>query len=248
MRSQIRTYGVLEHRLHRARVGDEVRREIAAIELQPFDDLERRLGGLRLLDRDDAVPADLLHRVGDELADRRIVVRRNRRDLRLLLAADDGLRLARERLDGSLEPALEPALQVDRARAGRNVAHAFRVDRMREYRRRARAVADGIAGFLGGLPQHLRAEIFLGVLELHLLRDRDAVVAHDRSAPLLLDQHRLRFWAERDADGVRERRGAAQHLLARVRAEQHLLDGHESSLLRRLTKRYGIHVRRSRRG
>ena len=41
------------------------------------------------LDRDDAFAADLLHGVGDQLADRRIVVRRDRRDLRLLLAGRD---------------------------------------------------------------------------------------------------------------------------------------------------------------
>ena len=80
---------ILEHGLHLLRVGDEVGRDEAAVELHALDDLERRLGGLRFLDRDDAVAADLLHRVGDELADRRIVVRRDRGDLRLLLARLD---------------------------------------------------------------------------------------------------------------------------------------------------------------
>ena len=59
---------------------------IAAVELHALDDLERGLGGLRLLDGDDALAADLLHGVGDEFADGRVVVRRDRRDLRLFLA------------------------------------------------------------------------------------------------------------------------------------------------------------------
>src|ERR1019366_562719 len=52
---------VLEHDLHALGVRDEVRREVAAVELHALDDFERRLGGLALLDRDDAFLADLLH-------------------------------------------------------------------------------------------------------------------------------------------------------------------------------------------
>ena len=58
--------GVLEHDFHPLGIGDEVRREIAAIELHAFDDVERRCRIVRLFDRDDAVFADLLHRFGDD--------------------------------------------------------------------------------------------------------------------------------------------------------------------------------------
>src|SRR5690606_17789627 len=130
------------------------------------------------------------------------------------------------RLLRRLEPLLEAALQVDRAGPRRDVAHTFGEDRVSEDRRRARAVADRIAGLLRGLPEHLRAEILLGVVELGLLRDRHAVVADDRSAPLLLDEHRFGLWPERDTDRVRELRGAAQNLLASIGTEEHLLRGH----------------------
>ena len=43
--------GVLEDGFHALRVGDEVRREVAAVELHAFDDVERGLGGLRSLRR-----------------------------------------------------------------------------------------------------------------------------------------------------------------------------------------------------
>ena len=58
----------------RLRIGDEVGREEAAVELHPFDHLESGLGCLRFLDRDHAFAADLFHRVGDEFADGRVVV------------------------------------------------------------------------------------------------------------------------------------------------------------------------------
>ena len=61
--------GVLEHRLHRRRVGDEVGAQVAAVELHALDPLDLGLEGLAFLDRDDAVLADLLDGLGDHLAD-----------------------------------------------------------------------------------------------------------------------------------------------------------------------------------
>ena len=73
--------GILEHDFHPLGIGDEVRRQIAAIELHPFDDLERGLERLGFFDGDDAVFADLLHRFGDDPADGLVVVRRDGADL-----------------------------------------------------------------------------------------------------------------------------------------------------------------------
>jgi hypothetical protein len=60
---------------------------------------------------------------------------------------------------------------------------------VREDRGRTRAVTDGVAGLLGGLAQHLCAEVLLRVLEVEFLGDRHAIVADDRRAPFLLYQH-----------------------------------------------------------
>ena len=65
-----------------------------------------------------------------------------------------------------------------------------------------------------------------GSFELEFLGDGHAVVADERRAPFLLDQHRLRFRSERDANGVGELGRAAQDLFARRGAEQDLLVGH----------------------
>ena len=80
--SWMRMNGLLEHDFHALGIGHEIRREVAAIELHALDDLERRLERLALFDGDDAVLADLLHRVGDDPPDRLVVVRRDRADLR----------------------------------------------------------------------------------------------------------------------------------------------------------------------
>src|SRR5579883_3154164 len=55
---------VFEHRRHFLRIGDEVRRQKAAVELHAFDDFEHGLGRFRLLDRDHALGADLVYGIG----------------------------------------------------------------------------------------------------------------------------------------------------------------------------------------
>src|SRR5665647_2429295 len=54
---------------HLLGVGDEVGRDVAAIELHAFDDLDLGFHRLGFFDRDDAFVADLLHRLGDHAAD-----------------------------------------------------------------------------------------------------------------------------------------------------------------------------------
>src|SRR5439155_9117746 len=61
--------GVLELRHHLVGVGDEVGREIAAVELHALDDLKLGFHALGFLDRDHALIADLLHGPGDHVAD-----------------------------------------------------------------------------------------------------------------------------------------------------------------------------------
>ena len=67
-------------------VGHEVGREVALVELHAFDDVEGGFDALGFFDRDGAVLADLVHRVGDDLADGGVPVGGDGGDLRDLLA------------------------------------------------------------------------------------------------------------------------------------------------------------------
>ena len=80
--------GVLEHDFHALRIGHEVGRQVAAVELHALDHVQRGLERLGLFDRDDAVLADLFHRLGDDLADGLVAVGRDRADLRDHVALD----------------------------------------------------------------------------------------------------------------------------------------------------------------
>jgi len=64
----IQHIGVFDLGFHRLRIGDEVRREIALVELHALDDFESGFNGLGFFDCDSAIFADFIHRVGDDFA------------------------------------------------------------------------------------------------------------------------------------------------------------------------------------
>ena len=60
---------LVELGFHPLGVGDEVGRDVAAVDLHALGVLGLELEALGLLDGDDAVLADLLHHLGDQVAD-----------------------------------------------------------------------------------------------------------------------------------------------------------------------------------
>ena len=72
---------VLELRQHLLRIGDEIRAQIAAVELHPLDDVELGFERFRLLDGDDAFVADFAHRFGEHLSDLGVTIGRDGADL-----------------------------------------------------------------------------------------------------------------------------------------------------------------------
>ena len=73
--------GILEHHFHALGVGDEIGGEITAVELHAVHGAQLGDHGLGLFDRDDAILADLLHGVGNDVADGRVAVGRDGADL-----------------------------------------------------------------------------------------------------------------------------------------------------------------------
>ena len=67
-----RMYAILEDGFLTLGVGDEVRRDVALVEAHALGELELQAEGVGLLDGDDAFLADLVHGLGDELADGRV--------------------------------------------------------------------------------------------------------------------------------------------------------------------------------
>ncbi len=95
--------------------------------------------------------------------------------------------------DHDMECAVEAALQLNRARARRDIPDAFREDRRSQQRGCRRAIADHAACAFRGLSNDLRTEVFLVVRQLELFGDRDPVVTDDGASPRFLDEHTFRL-------------------------------------------------------
>ena len=218
--------GLFQLDRHLLGVGDEVGREVAAIELHALDDFQLAVEALGLLDRDDALVADLLHGLGDHLADGLLAVGRNRADLRDLGRILDLLRLLLDLLDHLGHGFLDAALQVHRVHAGGDRLHALAQDRVSENRGRGRAVAGHVVGLLGNLAHHLRAHVLELVLELDFLGDGDAVLGRARRAEALVDDDVAALGTERDLHGVGEHIDAAHHAVTCVGGKSYFFGGH----------------------
>ena len=195
--------GIFEDGLHALGVRDEVRRDVALVELHALGELQAHLGDAGLLDGDHTVLADLVECIGNERADLG-VLGGDGGDLGDLLAA---LHLAGgrgERVIHRGDSGIDALLQGHRIGAGSDLAQALLHHRLGEDRGRSGAISCDVVGLGGDLLDELGAEVLVGILQLDLPSNRDAVVGDRGRAPLLVDDHVAATWAERHLDGVGE--------------------------------------------
>src|SRR5215207_3064030 len=187
---------VVQHRLHPLLVGDEVGAQVALVELHALGELEVHPEGLRLLDVDHAVLADLVYGLGDDVADL-VRARGDGAHPRDLVLATDLLRPRPDLLDRRLDGLVDAGAQDDRVRARRHVLEALADDGLRQNRRGGRPVTRDVVGLGRDLLDELRPLVLEDVLELDLPRDRHAVVRDRRRTELLVQHHVLALRPER---------------------------------------------------
>ena len=194
---------VVEDCFHPLRVGDEVRRDVALVEAHALGELKLEAEGVALLDGDDAFLADLVHRLGDHLADRGVAGRDGGRRSDLLL----GLHVLGELgqfLAHPLDRRLDAPLERHRVGARGDVAQALADQRLRQHGGRGGAVTRDVVGLLCDFLDQLCADLLPRVLELDLLGDGHAIVGDRGGAPLLLEYHVPALRAEGYLHGVGE--------------------------------------------
>src|SRR6267378_7557758 len=108
---------ILEHADLFLGIVDEIRRQVAAVELHALDQVELVVERFAVLDGDHAFLADLVHRIGDDLADVGVRVGGNRADLGNLLGGGAGLGDLLQLLDHGDHRLVDAALQVHRVHA-----------------------------------------------------------------------------------------------------------------------------------
>ena len=223
--------GIIEHRFAGDRIGDEVRAEIALVELHAFEKLDGGVEALALFDGDDAVFADLVHRIGDHLADLLVLVGGTGADLGDFLGAFDLLAHDLELGDDGLDGEIDAALNLRGIRAGGNVAHALGEDSLGIDGGGGGTVAGNAAGFGSDFLDHLRAHVFVRVFELDFLGDGDAVFGDGRRAEGFFENDISTGRAEGDLDRAGQFAHAAEDRLAGLLVEQNALCCHWNFLL-----------------
>ena len=176
-------------------------RDVAPVELHPLGVFLLETEALALLDGDDAVLADLVHHVGDDLADFRIggTDRRDSGDLRPRL---DGPGDPLDLVHDGFHRLLDPALDLHRVGAGGDVPKAVADHRVGEDDGGRRAVTGDVVGLGRDFLDELRAHVLEGVLELDVAGDRHPVVGDGGRPELLVQDDVPTLWAERHPDRV----------------------------------------------
>jgi hypothetical protein len=183
-------------------VGDEVGREVAAVELHALDD-SSSVSRSCLFDGDDAVLADLVHRLGDELADLASPLA----EMVPTCAISSPLTGLRHLLE--LSTTRSTALSMPRLRSigfapAGDVLDALAEDRLREHGRGGRAVAGDVGG-LEATSFTICAPMFSSgsLSSISLATVTPSLVMVGR-AELLVEDDVAALGAERDLDRVGE--------------------------------------------
>ncbi|MBB5423182.1 hypothetical protein HDG40_001324 [Paraburkholderia sp. JPY158] len=211
---------------------DEVRRQIAAIELQAFDHVEFIGQRLAVFDGDHAFLADAVDRFRNALTDRFFTVGRDGRNLCNLFAGGGRLADLREFFDGGDHCLVDAALQIERIEACRHILLAFAHDGLREHSGCRRAVTGGIAGFRRDFLHELRADVLQLVRKLDFLRHRYTVLRDDGTAETPFEHDVTAFRAERDLHRIGEQVDAFYQFRACVIAEGEFFSCRDCILLR----------------
>ena len=217
--------GVGELAIHLRGAVDEVGGDVALVELHAVDEADGGLGRLPFLDGDHAVLAHLLQGLGEEVADRTVVVGRDGADLGDLLGALDLLSHLVEPDGGSGNSLLDTAANGHRVGAGSHHPRPLAEDRAGEDRGRGRAVTGQIGRLRGHLVDELGAHVLEGIFEIDFLAHRDAVLGDRRATERLVDDHVAAGRPHRHRHGAGELLDAFQELGTGLVVEQQLL-GH----------------------
>ncbi|KAK1251115.1 hypothetical protein MKX07_005670 [Trichoderma sp. CBMAI-0711] len=167
--------GVLKLNLGGLGVGDEVGGDVSAVESHTLGHLELVLQRLALLDGDDTLLADLLHGVGNQLADVVVAVGTDSGDLRNLLAGGDVAGVLLQVVDDGVDGSLDASAQVHGVAAGGNVLDGLGEDGAGQDGGTGGSVTGSLVGLGGDILDQLGAQVLELVLEGDGLGDGDTV-------------------------------------------------------------------------
>ncbi len=211
---------------HFVRVGNKVRREVAAIKLHAFHNFGFCFQTFVFLNGDNTFVANALHGVRDLVADSGFAVGGDGANLSDFVAVfhftggilNGGNHVGNSKVDAALE--------VHRVHAGGYAFHAFAHERLSQNGSCCGAVTGGVVGAGSNLFHHLCAHVFKLVFKLDLFGNRNTIFGDARGAEGFVDHHVAAFRAEGYFYSIGENVYAGQHLIAGICAEFYVFCSH----------------------
>src|SRR5690606_30597485 len=199
---------------HGVLVVDEVRRQVAAVELHTFYHVQLVFEAAAFFNSDHAFFTHALHGFGNDAADALVAVGGDGAHLSdgFGVAARTGQLL--DLFNRSIQTFVDTALQVHRVHARGNCFQTFVHNGLRQNNYSSSTITDYVVDLRNNLLHHLRAHVFELVFQLDFLGYGNTVFSHGRRAKGLVQNHVTAFWAQSYLDRVGQNIHTSQHSLA----------------------------------
>ncbi|GBE62281.1 dNA polymerase II large subunit, putative [Babesia ovata] len=195
---------VVEFDLHVLHTSHEVGRDVTLVPLHSLDYLKLVLQSLALDHRDGALLADLLHGVGDKLADNAVSVCRNGGHIEDLVAGGHLLLNGIEVLHNALYGHVDTAKQVHGVQTGIYGTASSLEDGASQHRSRSRTITGLVVGVRRHLAHQLGAKILQLVRKLNGFGDSDTVFRDLRRSVWLCNDNVASLGTQSHRHGVYE--------------------------------------------
>ena len=193
---------VIHISLHRILIVNEVGRQITAVELHAFYDIQLIIETLAFFDRNHTFFANFFHRFSNDAADGFVCVGRHRADLGNFLVIRTGLGNLSQLFNRSLHGLVDTPFEIHRVHTGGNRFKTLAQHGLGQYRRGGRAVARYVGSLGSNFLDHLGAHVFEFIFELDFLCNRDTVFGDGRRTKRLVEHNVTALGAQRNFYGV----------------------------------------------
>ena len=180
--------GIVQRCLHLLHVGAHISADIAAVKLHAFYQIQLGLHGLGLLNGDDAVLGNLLHGICHHLA-YALIASGNAGYLSDLALAGYHRGLCLDGLYSGINSLADTLTKDDGVGTGLQVLHTLSYDGLCQNGCSCGTVTGNIVGLGSHLSYQLCAHVLIGILEVDLLRNGNAVVGDQRCTVALVQNH-----------------------------------------------------------
>ncbi len=204
---------VIQFSAHVVSVGNKVRRQVTAIKLHTFNNVQFVLQALAFFNGDNAFFTNFLHRFSNDRANVVVAVGRNGANLGNRLVVFTRNRHSLDFGNSSYNSLVDAALEVHRVHAGRNGFQAFFQNRLSQNGCRSGTVTGFVRSFGSNFLHHLRAHVFKAIFQFNFLGNRYTVFGDGRRAERFVDYDVTAFGAKRYFYCVCQGVYAFQHFL-----------------------------------